>query len=128
MTNEDRDFQQSIQALGTQLAHLVIKDLLHRLQTKPSAELLGIARLALSDFGLTALPLDEKDQKKLKKLRQQVLSTLVASVKPGCSASMLQEARRYLVDEGISGQLGSQLSAGQVKALLAEAAAVPFKQ
>ncbi|WP_119354628.1 hypothetical protein [Azohydromonas sediminis] len=124
----DNDFHASIQALGTQLAHLVLKELVLRMQTKPSAELLAIARQALSDFGLTGQPLDEKDHKKLVKLRKQVIGTLVESVGPGCSAAMLQEARRFLADEGLSGQLGHQLSAGQVRALLSEAASVPFKQ
>lgn len=85
-----------------ELHGLVIRELLRRLKSEPSAEQLSVARAVLRDNGADRTN-DAKDVVKLKKLHGLYCSALAAALEVDRpSASVLNEARQWLMCNGIT--------------------------
>lgn len=109
-----------------ELHGLVIRELLRRLKSEPSAELLSVARAILRDNGADRAN-DARDVAKLKKLHGLYCSALAAALEVDRpSAAVLNEARQWLMCNGITKDFDRFTTEAEALRTLQDVA-VPFR-
>ena len=109
-----------------ELHRLLAAEMLARLKSAPSGELLNVARSFLRDNGRIGLVSDDKDRRALQRLYSLYVRQLRAALEqPQTSASVLSEARLFLQAQGIEKNLGAAIDTSKALAVL-DLAALPF--
>lgn len=113
--------------LAYELHRLLAAELVARMKASPSADLLAVVRAFLKDQGHLDVPTDDKARKKLERLHRLLVERLLEAVTAGIpSASVMSEARRLLLDQGIHKDLGGAVDTAKALQLLS-AAHLPFR-
>lgn len=101
-------------SLVQQVYRVTVAALLDRLRTKPTAELLGVARSLLRDSGYIGKAASGRDRLVLQQLHRLYVKALVDAVEGGtASAAVLAEVGLYLHRSGFTDALGSKSRALQ---------------
>jgi len=94
-----------------ELHRLVVEELIKRMKgAGTSAELLHVARAVMKDGGLLGLSLDEVEQKRLRELWDLYVKRIGEALRhERPSSAVLAEARQFLLQNGISKDLGEAI-------------------
>lgn len=104
-----------------ELHRLVVRSLIDRIATAPSAELLQAARGVLKDAAVTGMDFDQAEAARLRKLWHAYVQRLEDALRmESPQSSPLAEARQFLQQQGLSVDLGAALDQAAAVAVLSD--------